>query len=226
MQRVHTAIIAVALSLFLGGISIAFAADATGQFQFQPIVSVPLPGSGAVGSHTTLAEYVNGVFRLAIGIATILGVIYIMVDGFVYMTSEAVGKKSDALGGIRSALFGLLLLLLSTTILYVIDPNILNLNALQSDLNTLEGSSGGAGLNNGAGVSAPSNSGGGGGLGGDASTNSTNNGVPGGVINTPTRSLDQERADCTKQGGTLEIASGGFSIADLFSSTMNVTCVK
>ncbi|MES2134736.1 MAG: pilin [Patescibacteria group bacterium] len=122
----------------LGGITPALAADKAPQFQFQPIVSVPLPtGSGAVDSSTSLTSYLNAVFGLTIAIAAILGVIMITFDGFKYMASDVVGKKQAAMEGLQGAAMGLILLLLAYVILHVINPNILNLDALTKDLTML-----------------------------------------------------------------------------------------
>lgn len=113
-------------------------AGANAQFQFKPIVAIPLP-TGQVDAETTLPDYINGVFTLTIAIATILGVIMIVFSGFKYMTSDAVGGKKEAIAGIQGALFGLVLLLLSYLILNVINPQILALDALTKSLSALEG---------------------------------------------------------------------------------------
>lgn len=98
-------------------------------FNFQPIVALPLPGqSGGLTGQTPINEYLTGVFRLAITVSVVLAVIMIIIDGFKYMTSEAVGNKKDALAGIRSALFGLILLLATYLILFIINPSILCLS--------------------------------------------------------------------------------------------------
>jgi phosphotransferase system glucose/maltose/N-acetylglucosamine-specific IIC component len=76
----------------------------------------------------------NAVFNLVISVAAMLAVIMIIYHGIQYMTQEAVGEKKDAMLGIRSTIFGLILLLLSWVILHVIDPNITNLDALKSEL--------------------------------------------------------------------------------------------
>ncbi len=104
------------------------------RFQFQPIVSVPLATGGVVDASTSLKDYLNSVFTLSITIAAILGVVMITYDGLRYMTSDAIGTKKAALDGLRGAFFGLFLLLLSYTVLYVINPEILNLSALSEDL--------------------------------------------------------------------------------------------
>ena len=112
--------------------STLLAADTGPRFHFVPIVPIPISGqSGTLDENTSLGCYVNAVFNIAIMVSVVLAVIMIIIDGFKYMTTEAVGNKKDALGGIRQALFGLILLLASWLILHVINPQITNLNVLQ-----------------------------------------------------------------------------------------------
>ncbi len=138
--------------------SAAFADTSTAapsQFQFQPIVAVPLPtgsGSGHVDATTSLVDYLNTAFMLAIGTSAILAVIMIVFEGFKYMASDAIGQKKQALDGLRGAIFGLILLLLSYIMISYINPQMLNLATLQTDL---------TGLGNSAGSAAPAASGGG-----------------------------------------------------------------
>jgi uncharacterized membrane protein len=110
-------------------------------FQFQPIVPLPLSsGGGTLNAQTPLSTYINSLFQLAITVGVILAVIMIIIDGFKYMTSEAVGNKKDALAGIRSALFGLLIILAATLVLKIINPSITSLSVAW-----INGGSGGGG---------------------------------------------------------------------------------
>ncbi|MBV9349843.1 MAG: hypothetical protein JO026_03760 [Patescibacteria group bacterium] len=109
---------------------------AAGGFEFKPIVSLPLPTGSqwqAYENGTPLACYLNALFSLAITVAAAMAVIMIVIDGFKYMVSEAAGNKKDALSGIRSALFGLILLLASWLILNIIDPHITSLSVFDTD---------------------------------------------------------------------------------------------
>lgn len=109
------------------------------QFQFQPIVSIPLP-TGTVNSTTSLADYLNGVFALTIAVSTILAIVMITFDGFRYMTSDVIGTKKEAVERLRGAFLGLFLILATYLILYIINPNILKLDALTTSLSGLSGS--------------------------------------------------------------------------------------
>ncbi len=125
-------------------------AKAAAQFQFQPIVSLPLPTGGVLGGtvdskgnftpatqSTSIADYLNALFGLALGASAILAVIMIVFEGFKYMTSDAIGSKKDALTGLRGATFGLILLLMIWLIVNVINPQMLNLGNLEADLSGL-----------------------------------------------------------------------------------------
>ena len=58
--------------------------------------------------------------------AALLAVVVIVFDGLKYMASDVIGKKAEALAGLRGAFFGVIILLLSYVIFNVINPNILN----------------------------------------------------------------------------------------------------
>lgn len=97
---------------------------------FVPLAPIP----PLEGKYEDISQYVNAVFNLAISISAVLAVIMIIWHGIEYMTQDAVTEKKDHLTGIRSAVFGLILLLLSWLILFVINPQILDLAALESSL--------------------------------------------------------------------------------------------
>ncbi len=105
---------------------IVFAPATAFATEFYPIVPLPALQQESM----TLPQYVNAVFTLAISIGAILAVLMLIFGGFEYMTSEATGGKKDGRDRIRQALLGLVLLLLSYLILYVINPQLLNLDVL------------------------------------------------------------------------------------------------
>lgn len=122
-------------SLLFGLVLLAtFFVGATGTFasvpDFQPIV--PVPGiTDATGGEGTIsfADYVENMFRLSISVGAILAVMMIIVGGFEYMTSEALGGKKGGLSKIQNAVLGLVLLLAVVIVLQVINPCILEINA-------------------------------------------------------------------------------------------------
>jgi len=89
----------------------------------------PIKLSVAVGGLTeaTLAGYLAAAFKLGIGIAAVLAVIMIMVGGFRYITAAGGGGVEDAKRLIKNAVVGLLLTMLSYTLLQTVNPDILNL---------------------------------------------------------------------------------------------------
>lgn len=139
MQRTLFIFSLVLISFFAG--IMPAQAETPPQFQFQPIVSVPLPTGGAVDAQTTLTDYLNGIFVLTIAVATILGVVMITFDGVRYMTSDAIGTKKAAIEGLQGAAIGLILLLLAYVILNIINPQILNIQSLSDNIRGLGGSS-------------------------------------------------------------------------------------
>lgn len=97
---------------------------------FVPIVGIPLSDGGQLGAETSLGEYVNAIFKLAIFIGATLAVLQIMYGGFEYMFSEAAEKKAGGKERITQALYGLILLLMVWLILSIINKDILDLRAL------------------------------------------------------------------------------------------------
>ncbi|OGG43672.1 hypothetical protein A2841_03710 [Candidatus Kaiserbacteria bacterium RIFCSPHIGHO2_01_FULL_48_10] len=76
-------------------------------------------------SYSTIGTLLNGLFQLAIGLGAIAAVIMLVVGGFQYMTQDAVGGQKEARARIQGAVVGLILLLLSYLILFVINDEIL-----------------------------------------------------------------------------------------------------
>jgi len=68
-----------------------------------------------------------------------LAVLRVITGGFKYMTTEAIGAKGDARETIQGAVFGLILLLGSWLILNTVNPQILDLSALQFESLQQEG---------------------------------------------------------------------------------------
>jgi len=88
---------------------------------------------GSSGSTGSLADFFNAIFSTAITIGAILAVLRLGYAGWLYMgAADMWGNKQEAKEVIRDAVIGLLLLLGIYIILYQINPNLLNLNILQS----------------------------------------------------------------------------------------------
>ncbi len=89
--------------------------------EYAPLAAIP----GTTDARS-LGSFLNAAFRLGIVVAGFLAVVLIAYNGLVYMTSGAVGSKSDAIGWIQDVFWGLALILFSVIILRVINPDILN----------------------------------------------------------------------------------------------------
>lgn len=99
---------------------------ATGDFE--PLVD--LPGVGYEDGEGSLSDYINAIFNIVIAFAAMIAVLRVIMGGFQYMTTEAVTTKGEARSTIQNAIFGLILLGGSWLILNTINPQILNLSAL------------------------------------------------------------------------------------------------
>ncbi len=104
----------LSLILFAGLASFSFAQD------YQLLQPLPIGAGGTEARTITPTQYISGMFMLIIGIAGVLAVIMIIVGGVKYMTTDAMGAKSDAKKTIQNAIFGLLLALGAWIILYSI----------------------------------------------------------------------------------------------------------
>jgi hypothetical protein len=75
-----------------------------------------------------IGVYLNLIIKLFIGICAVLAVIMIVWGGIEYMTSELISGKEAGRERITNAIFGLILALGAWTLLYQINPNLLNTN--------------------------------------------------------------------------------------------------
>lgn len=82
----------------------------------------------APGGTATITTFLPGLFKLGIGIASALAVIYIIIGGIQYLSTDAIEKKSDGKDKINNALFGLILAISSYVLLNTINPKLVNLD--------------------------------------------------------------------------------------------------
>ena len=84
-------------------------------------------------SSTSLASFFQSVFTLALSAGAILAVLRLAYAGWLYMgAADMWGSKQKAKDVIMNAILGLLLLIGIWIILNQINPNLLNLNILQT----------------------------------------------------------------------------------------------
>lgn len=70
-------------------------------------------GAPKEGCSTELKTYLPGVFKLAIGLSAVWAVFMIVIGGFQYMTSDALGGKKDGLAKLQNSVLGLVLVICS-----------------------------------------------------------------------------------------------------------------
>ena len=76
----------------------------------------------------SLGEYANRLYQFGIAVAVALAVIFLVIGGIKYATTELVNSKSDAKETITKALWGLFFALISVIILQTINPTATNFN--------------------------------------------------------------------------------------------------
>lgn len=79
-----------------------------------------------IGGKVTLASYLSGLYKISIAIGSVFAVLMIVWGGIQRMTSEGLEGKSAGMDKVNNAIFGLILLVSAYTILYVINPNLVN----------------------------------------------------------------------------------------------------
>ncbi|MDQ5949128.1 MAG: hypothetical protein QG589_254 [Patescibacteria group bacterium] len=99
-------------------------------------VLAPLPGTTQdcnqndpnANCKTNLKTYLEGMFKLLIGVSAILAFVMLVYAGFLYTTSEGVGQTTNARSKIEDAIWGLVLVIGAYAILNTINPKILEFN--------------------------------------------------------------------------------------------------
>ncbi len=85
---------------------------------------------GIPNSNFSLKEYLIGIFKLTIAVAGVLAVFKIVIGGWQYMVSEAIGGKEQGKENIQSALWGLILAMVAYLILVTINPDLVKLDVV------------------------------------------------------------------------------------------------
>ncbi len=118
------------LILFLGLPLLAFAQTTTGAVNtdtsFVPLTNIPFLTE--TGNAFSLDSFLNGLYRISIGIAAVVAVLQIMRAGIMYMGSDSgFAEKKEAKNLIALSIGGLILVLSPVVVFSVINPEILNL---------------------------------------------------------------------------------------------------
>ena len=86
---------------------------------------LPVPGGTMIKETDGIGVYLQGGFKLGIGLATVLAVLMITIGGLQLMTSDKVQLRADAKTTITNALWGLVLILASFLLLKTVNPDLI-----------------------------------------------------------------------------------------------------
>jgi hypothetical protein len=100
--------------------------DTPGYHLLQPLPGLKDFNPDAVKDPHALGTYLNIIIKLFIGLCAVLAVVMIVIGGIEYATSELISGKEEGKERIKGAITGLLLALCAYTILFQINPNLLN----------------------------------------------------------------------------------------------------
>jgi hypothetical protein len=111
--------------------------------EFLPLTQIP--GIDEIASSDGIANFLNQLYRICIGLGAVLAVLMIMRAGLEFMTSQgSVRSNEKARTHLSNAILGLVLLLSPVVVFSVINPEILDISFDFTDLHT-KSSAGGDG---------------------------------------------------------------------------------
>ena len=94
--------------------------------EFTPQVEIPGGPTGTVQGDT-IAKYIKAIYQYGIAVVGILAAIVLMFGGLLWLTAGGnTGQVSEAKEWIKSSLLGLILAMLSYTILLTVNPDLVN----------------------------------------------------------------------------------------------------
>ena len=105
--------------------ALALAQATTTGTGFVPLTNVPFIEEA--GNAFSLESFLNGLYRIAIGIAAVVAVLQIMRAGILYMGGDSVTEKKEAKNLIALSIGGLILVLSPVVVFSIIKPEILSL---------------------------------------------------------------------------------------------------
>lgn len=95
------------------------------EYGFVPLTNVPFLTD--TGNSFDLSQFLNNLYRLAIGVAAVIAVLQIMRAGIMYMGGDSVTEKKEAKNLIGLSIAGLILVLSPVVVFSIINPEILSL---------------------------------------------------------------------------------------------------
>lgn len=97
-----------------------------------------IPQIDNIASADNFSAFINTLYKICIGVGSVLAVLMIMYAGVLFMTSSgSVQGNEKAKKYISNAIFGLVLILTPTIVFGIINPSILNIN-IGSEFNKLQ----------------------------------------------------------------------------------------
>ncbi|MEK7665360.1 MAG: hypothetical protein AAB337_00580 [Patescibacteria group bacterium] len=81
-----------------------------------------------------IPEYLNGLYRYALGAGALIAIVMIMIGGAQYILGSGLGSVEAGRKRITNAVTGLVLLLSAYTLLYLVNPNLTLFKAVEVDL--------------------------------------------------------------------------------------------
>lgn len=130
MPMLHRTTITITIFAILLTALVSFAvpASASDPIKFKPAVPIPgmnIPAEGIDITPTTVGEYIKTIYTFSVYAGSILAVVVLMIGGFMWLTAggnvSQVGQARTYIGG---AISGFVLLLLSWTILQMVNPRL------------------------------------------------------------------------------------------------------
>jgi len=119
------------IAIFFGALTITTATAYAQTPTFSPLVGIP--GITDLSTDTSIPDYLNAVYKLTIVLAALFGVLKIAYAGVQYSLSEVITDKHHAKDDIKGVLLGLAILLIPFIVLSTINPNLTNLDVLNTD---------------------------------------------------------------------------------------------
>ncbi|HXK39233.1 MAG TPA: pilin [Candidatus Paceibacterota bacterium] len=91
-----------------------------------------------IGKTTNIASYLQGLFKLGLGLAVLGTVFMLVVNGTRYMVSDITNEKAKARLGMKDAIVGLLIIFLSVLGLNTINPQLTQFNIVDTIRRTVK----------------------------------------------------------------------------------------
>src|SRR3989344_1830513 len=135
--------VGLAILIFFGLNFSLSMAQTTPRIDVYPTLA-PLPNSNGVlvtevvvGGNQGIGTYLNNLYKMAVAGASVLAVLMIVIGGFTYLSTDAIGNKEEGKSYIKNALGGMLLILASWIILNTINPQLVQLNIISKKLESV-----------------------------------------------------------------------------------------